>query len=72
MAWVKLKEGKNVSADDLQAFCHNQIARYKIPKYWKFVQGFPMTVTGKIRKVEMREQSIVELGLEQAAKIKTS
>ena len=72
MAWVKLKEGKNVSSDDLQAFCFNQIARYKTPKYWKFVQGFPMTVTGKIRKVEMREQSIVELGLENAAKIKTS
>ncbi len=72
MAWVKLKEGQNLSGDALHAFCHNQIGRYKIPKYWKFVQGFPMTVTGKIRKVEMREQAIVELGLEEAAKIKMS
>jgi fatty-acyl-CoA synthase len=72
MAWVKLKDGFNISGDDLHTFCHNQIGRYKIPKYWKFVTGFPMTITGKIRKVEMREQSIVELGLEHAAKIKTS
>ena len=72
MAWVKLKEGQVVSGDDLKAFCHNQIGRYKIPKYWKFVDGFPMTVTGKIRKVEMREQAISELGLEEAAKIKMS
>jgi fatty-acyl-CoA synthase len=72
MAWVKLKEGQVASGDDLHAFCHNQIGRYKIPKYWKFVQGFPMTVTGKIRKVEMREQAIAELGLEEAAKIKMS
>lgn len=72
MAWVKLKTGHTATSDDLQAFCNNRIGRYKIPKYWKFVEGFPMTVTGKIRKVEMREQAIVELGLEAVAKIKTS
>ena len=72
MAWVKLKEGSIISQEDLHTFCHNQIALYKIPKYWKFVTGFPMTITGKIRKVEMREQSIIELGLEKAAGIKTS
>jgi fatty-acyl-CoA synthase len=72
MAWVKLKTGQTATSDDLQAFCNNRIGRYKIPKYWKFVEGFPMTVTGKIRKVEMREQAIVELGLEAVAKIKTS
>ncbi len=72
MAWVKLKADMNASSADLQAFCHNQIARYKTPQYWKFVDGFPMTITGKIRKIEMREQSIVELSLEHAARIKTS
>ncbi len=72
MAWVKLKEGFAIIGDDLHAFCHNQIARYKTPQYWKFVDGFPMAITGKIRKVEMREQSIAELGLADVAKIKTS
>ena len=53
-------------------FCKKQIARYKIPKYWKFVDSFPMTVTGKVRKVAMRKTAIEELGLEDVAKIKTS
>jgi len=72
MAWVKLKTGGDVSVEELNSYCKNQIAHYKIPKYWKFVEGFPMTVTGKIRKVAMREESIAELGLQAAAKIKTS
>ena len=53
-------------------FCNEKIAHYKIPKYWKFVDAFPMTVTGKIRKVEMRETAIEELGLQKVAKIRTS
>ena len=72
MAWVKLKTGFNVSQNDLFNFCSKQISHFKVPRYWKFVDGFPMTVTGKIRKVEMREISIIELGLEEVAKIKTS
>jgi len=72
MAWVKLKSDHTVSVNDLTDFCSKQIAHYKIPKYWKFVDGFPMTVTGKIRKVEMRETAIEELGLQEVAKIKTS
>ena len=63
MAWIILKEGQEVSEDELNAFCKGQIATYKIPFYWKFVTEFPMTVTGKIRKVEMREISTKELGL---------
>ncbi len=63
MAWVILKAGQEVSEDELKAFCKGQIATYKIPYYWKFVSEFPMTVTGKIRKVEMREISTIELGL---------
>jgi fatty-acyl-CoA synthase len=72
MAWVKIKSDRSVSVNDLIDFCSKQIAHYKIPKHWKFVDGFPMTVTGKIRKVEMRETAIEELGLQEIAKIKTS
>lgn len=72
MAWVKLKNNCTMSENDLVDFCSKQIAHYKIPKYWKFVDGFPMTVTGKIRKVEMRETAIEELGLQEVAKIRTS
>ncbi len=64
MAWVKLKEGEGATADDIKAYCKDKIAHYKIPRYVKFTDAFPMTVTGKIRKVEMREISIKELGLE--------
>lgn len=63
MAWVKFKPGRTATEDELHKFCYGQIASFKIPKYWKFVDGFPATVTGKIRKVEMREISTRELGL---------
>ena len=72
MAWVKTKTGSSLTEDELFQFCNNKIAHYKIPKYWKFVDSFPMTITGKVRKVEMRETAIEELGLHAAAKIKTS
>jgi fatty-acyl-CoA synthase len=72
MAWVKIKSGYNVTKDELRQFCSNKIARYKIPRYWKFVDNFPLTVTGKIRKIEMRETAIKELGLQEAVKIKTA
>ena len=63
MAWVKPRSGYDFSPESLTEYCKGQIATYKIPKYWKFVDSFPMTVTGKIRKVEMREISEKELGL---------
>jgi len=72
MAWVKLKPGFSSSANDLRAFCKKQIANYKIPAYWKFVDSFPMTITGKVRKAAMREEAIEELGLREIAGIKTS
>lgn len=72
MAWVILREGFDVTFDDLKAYCKGQIATFKIPKYWKYVTEFPMTVSGKVRKVEMREISTKELGLENAAKILTA
>ena len=63
MAWVKIREGYELSESDLLEYCQGKIAHYKIPKYWKFVDEFPMTVSGKVRKVEMRELSVKELGL---------
>lgn len=63
MAWIILKEGTDVTEADLRAFCKDQIAHYKVPSYWKFVTEFPMTISGKIRKVEMREIAAKELGL---------
>jgi fatty-acyl-CoA synthase len=62
-AWVKLKPGAAASAADVQSFCRGQIAHYKIPRYIKFVDAFPMTVTGKVQKFIMREEMIKELGL---------
>lgn len=63
MAWVKLKEGETAHAADIKAYCKGKIAHFKIPRYIKFTEDFPMTVTGKIRKVEMREISMKELGI---------
>jgi fatty-acyl-CoA synthase len=70
MAWVKLRPGASASEDEIREFCRGQIAHYKIPRYVKFTDGFPMTVTGKIQKFLMRQQSIEELHLEGAAAIK--
>ena len=59
-----LREGASaLSAQDVRAFCTGSLAHYKIPRYIRLVEAFPMTVTGKVRKIEMREVSITELGL---------
>ncbi len=60
-AWVKLKEAANLSKEELRTFCDGQIAHYKIPKHIRFVDAFPMTVTGKIQKFVMRDQIIADL-----------
>jgi fatty-acyl-CoA synthase len=62
-AWVRLYDGQTATAEEIRTFCQGQIAHYKIPRYVKFVEGFPMTVTGKIQKFLMREQMIAELAL---------
>jgi fatty-acyl-CoA synthase len=72
MAWVKTAPGASVDLESVREFCKGRIARYKIPRYVKIVDEFPMTVTGKVRKVEMRETSITELGLEAAAATPTA
>ena len=72
MAWVRLRDGAAADEKSLAEYCRGQIATYKIPRYWKFVDGFPMTVTGKVRKVEMREAAVRELGLDKAARVVTA
>ncbi len=66
-AWVKLRAGEVLTADDVKAFCKDQIAHYKVPRHIKFVDEFPMTVTGKMQKFIMREQMERELGVRAAA-----
>jgi fatty-acyl-CoA synthase len=63
MAWVKLRDGASVDEDAIRDFCRGRVAHFKIPRYIKFVDDFPMTVTGKIQKFKMREQAMAELGL---------
>ncbi|MEV6445820.1 AMP-binding protein [Amycolatopsis sp. NPDC051716] len=71
MAWVRMREGASpLTAEKVREFCSGKLAHYKIPRYVHVVEEFPMTVTGKVRKVEMREKSISLLGLEQAAAAK--
>jgi fatty-acyl-CoA synthase len=72
MAWVVLRPGSHLTVDGLRDYCRGQIAHFKIPRYVKFVDGFPMTVTGKVQKFKMRESAIGELGLDEAAAIATA
>ena len=65
-------EGHGVDGEELREWCRGKIATFKIPGYWKFVDGFPMTVTGKVQKFKMRESSVAELGLESAEHIETA
>ncbi len=68
MAWVRLREGAEpLTGEGLREFCTGRLAHYKIPRYVHVVSEFPMTVTGKIRKVQMRDEAIELLGLEEAA-----
>lgn len=64
MAWIKPNKGVTLTEEELRNFCKDRIAHYKVPRYWKFVNEFPMTISGKIRKVEMREIAAEELGLQ--------
>ena len=72
MAWVQLRESSAATAEDITEFCRGTIARHKVPRYIKFTDTFPMTITGKIQKYVMREQSIEELGLEDAAEVRSA
>jgi len=64
-AWIKVRSGESLDAEAVEAFCEGQIAHYKIPRHIRFVEEYPMTVTGKVQKFAMRERMIQELGLVQ-------
>jgi len=72
LAWVKLRSGCTTTEEELCEFCREELARFKVPRYWKFVESFPTTVTGKIQKFKIRELAIEELGLQDVAKIETA
>jgi fatty-acyl-CoA synthase len=72
MAWVVRREGATLTEDGVRDFCRDRIAHYKVPRYVKLVDSFPMTVTGKVQKYKMREAAIEELGLQRAAATATA
>jgi fatty-acyl-CoA synthase len=72
MAWVILRPGASLTEAEVKDFCRGQIAHFKIPRYVKFVDSFPMTVTGKVQKFKMREMATDQLGLEKAAAVATA
>ena len=67
LVWIKLRAGESATVDEMRDYCRARLAHFKAPRYIKFVESFPMTVTGKIQKYKIRQQAIEELGLEQAA-----
>jgi fatty-acyl-CoA synthase len=64
-AWIKLRDGESATPEEIRDFCKGQIAHYKIPRHIEFVAEFPMTITGKIQKFVMREQTIQKMGLKE-------
>jgi fatty-acyl-CoA synthase len=72
MAWVLRRPASTVSEESVREFCRGQIAHFKIPRCVKFVDSFPLTVTGKLPKYRMRESAFEELGLGKAAAVATA
>ncbi|MDA0657469.1 MAG: AMP-binding protein [Planctomycetota bacterium] len=72
LSWVKLREGQSTTFHELKEFCRQGLAHFKVPLYWKFVDSFPTTVTGKVQKFKIREQGIIDLGLQDVARIETA
>jgi fatty-acyl-CoA synthase len=70
LAWIKLKTGESMTEDEVRGYCQGQIAHFKVPQYIRFVDAFPMTVTGKVQKFRIRDQEIEARGLQEAAAIK--
>ena len=71
-AWIQLRPGTRLDADQVRDYCKGKIAHYKVPRYIRFTSDFPMTVTGKIQKFKMRQTSTTELGLQEASQIRTA
>jgi len=72
MAWVQVRPGEELDAETLVGWCRERMAHFKVPTHVRFVESFPMTVTGKVQKYKMREQAIAELGLEEIAAQRTA
>ena len=72
MAWVQLRDGARTTEAGIKDYCRGTIAHYKVPRYIKLTDTFPMTITGKVQKFKMREQSISELGLDKAAQVQSA
>ena len=64
-AWIKLKQGAAATEDEIKQFCRAKLAKYKVPRYVRFVRAYPQTVTGKIQKFKIRDQMCSELGLKE-------
>jgi fatty-acyl-CoA synthase len=71
-AWVVMRGGAELSDEDVREFCRGRLAHFKVPRYVVFTDGFPMTVTGKVQKFKMREDAIAQLGLEDAAAVRSA
>jgi fatty-acyl-CoA synthase len=71
-AWIRLRDGATLDAESLRDWCAGKLAHYKVPKYVRITDEFPMTVTGKVQKFKMRDTSIEELHLQDAADIVTA
>jgi fatty-acyl-CoA synthase len=72
MAWVRLAPGAAATEEELERHCRERLAAYKRPRYWRFVETFPLTVTGKVQKYRLREMAVEMLGLQQEAGERTA
>jgi fatty-acyl-CoA synthase len=72
MAWVRLAPGATASEEELTCHCQERLASFKRPRYWRIIDAFPMTVTGKVQKYRLREMAVELLGLQSAAEEKTA
>ena len=70
VALIRLKPGQEATEEEMREFLNANISRFKVPKYFKFVTEYPMTASGKVKKFELKEHLIKELGLEEVAKTK--
>jgi fatty-acyl-CoA synthase len=66
MAWLRRRPGATIGEEEVKNYCRERLAHFKVPRYWRFVEAFPMTVTGKVQKFRLREMAVAELGLQQA------
>ncbi|MBC7680155.1 MAG: AMP-binding protein [Pseudorhodobacter sp.] len=71
-AWVRVRPETTLTPDELREWCRGKLAHYKVPRYVRFTDEFPMTVTGKVQKFKMRDTSVAELGLQDAAAVVTA